>query len=166
MHLQSEFETGFKEEVSNRTYAHLVTKKLLSRTSSSEMGIFWRAYHQLEEFQAPLYSNICKRWGIDKSVGLSQKIKSSLIACAPRFLFSGMLVSTKKATEEYVDTLKSLAKIGPKSDKWFLDYMVAQESLQVHMLNLAIEKRYTEASAEVSTFIKEHQFLIEASDEY
>lgn len=67
------------------------------------------------------------------------------------------LLSMLSRTEIYVGRLNQLQSIGPADESEFLDYMVAQEALQVEMLRLAVSGQYGDAAAKVEAFVDRHR---------
>ena len=62
-----------------------------------------------------------------------------------------------KVTAPYVNKLRKLRDIAPEEDRDFFDFVVAQEVLQVDMLELRVAGKVQESADLLRDFISAHQ---------
>ncbi len=151
------FVEGFRHEVANRAFARLTTEKMAESVGNKDSRAFWSAYHLLETFNEPIYQHVADKWLVDTSVRWFTRAKAGAIARCPQGLHSWLLSATLTRTEDYVEILKALRAIGPESEKWFLEYMVAQEEIQVVIMKSALAGDYVDAVSHVEQFIAQNE---------
>lgn len=148
-----EFIKGFKHELSNRAFALRTAERLSKRLEGDEQHTFWQAYLKLEQFNLLRYQAAAFNWDLDSNTGWWPEIKAWIVSWAPSALMEPALKATHASTVRYVETLRSLQQIGPADSQDFLNYMVAQEILQVEMMELALRGEYAEIMKHVDDFI-------------
>lgn len=149
------FIKGFRYELSNRAFALLAVERLALRTEGTEQSALWSAYRVLERFNAAVYAKAAANWGLDDTPGWWPSFKARAFCSVPRVFESWMMRFVYAETVAYVEELKVLHRIGPSEARTFLDYMVAQEELQVEMMEMAMAKRFAEIEPLVTGFINE-----------
>lgn len=149
------FIKGFRYELANRAFALLAVERLARRTEGTEQSALWSAYRVLERFNAAVYSRAAANWGLDDTPGWWPSFKAWAFCSVPRVFENWMARFVYAETVAYVDRLKVLQCIGPSEARIFLDYMVAQEELQVEMMEMAMEGRFAEIAPLVTGFINE-----------
>lgn len=152
--LSEAFIKGFQYELANRAFALQVMQRLAQSPKGYEHYPLWSAYLLLEQFNEPRYQMAAKSWKLDYSPGWWVAFKAwAVVSLVPQTLHSTMLAFIHAETVAYVDKLKVLQGEGPYEAQPFLSYMVAQEELQVEMMELAMSGRYSEIESLVSEFI-------------
>jgi hypothetical protein len=149
------FIKGFRHELANRAFALLAVERLAGRTQGTEQFALWSAYCALERFNAAIYAAAAANWGLDDTPGWWPSFKAWAFCSVPRIFESRLMRFVYAETHAYVDELKVLQRIGPVESRTFLDYMVAQEELQVEMMELAMAMRFAEIEPRVGSFINE-----------
>ena len=152
-----DFPAGIRYEVANRAFALRTVERLSRRFEGSDQQAFWLAYLKLEQFSAPHYRALAERLEVDSHPGLWTRFRAAVVASDPGFMMERTLRSMLSRTEIYVGRLNQLQSIGPADESEFLDYMVAQEALQVEMLRLAVSGQYGDAAAKVEAFVDRHR---------
>ena len=150
------FSDGLRYEIANRAFAIRVVSRLAERYRDTEQEKFWVAYVKLERFSAPLYRSVAERWNIDPNPGWWTRFRAAAVGSVPKLLMVNTLRSMLTRTEDYVEKLRQLQSVGPVKEKDFLDYMIAQELLQVEMMKLALSGRYGDISSAVEAFVDDH----------
>ncbi|BEP57086.1 MULTISPECIES: hypothetical protein [unclassified Variovorax] len=148
------FIEGFLYELSNRAFAMRVAERLSKRLKGEKQEPFWLAYLRLEQLNAPYYRAAALGFGLNFRAGWWIEIKAWAISLVPRSLMKPALESAHSKTVEYVGELRELRRIGPASSQDFLSYMVAQEELQVEMMQLALRGEYAKLVRRVDGFIR------------
>ncbi len=155
--ISREFARAFRHEIANRSWALRSTSGIARRLEADPSRAFWAAYVRLEEFNAPRYRRAAQRWGLDPDPGPWTRLRGAVSGAAPRVLIAPFLKYAYPKTVEYVEELRRLRDMGPGDGAAFLDYVVEQEVLQVHMMRLALEGRYAEVVALVEEFLLAHR---------
>jgi len=151
-----EFLAGFEHEVANRAFALRSAQRLSTRMADTEYAGFWSAYLRLEQFNAPVYDEVAVKWGISTDPAFWTRFRAWAVSLTPEPMMTMALESTLARTRAYVITLQELQSIGPEDDRAFLEYMVAQEQLQVEMMRLALAGSSEEIPALVDAFISQY----------
>lgn len=151
-----EFLAGFEREVANRAFSLRVAGHLSRRMVDTDYAGFWSAYLRLEQFNAPLYEEVAVKWGIATDPSRWTRFRAWAVGLTPGPMMAMALESTSSRTRAYVLTLQALQSTGPEEDRVFLDYMVAQEQLQVEMMRLALAGSMEEIPPLVDAFILRH----------
>jgi len=147
------FIKGFRYELSNRAFALRVMQYLAKSSEGYEQFHLWSAYLALEQFNEPRYQMAAAYWGLDSPPSCWVAFKAWTVRLVPRTFHSALLKCVHAATVAYVDQLKVLRGEGPSAANSFLSYMVAQEELQVEMMERAMAGRYLEIERLVAEFI-------------
>ncbi len=147
------FIKGFKHEQANRAFAMRSAERLSKRLEGDVQHPFWQAYLRLEQFNAPRYQAAALAWDLDSNTGWWPEVKAWVVGLAPKILMEPALKITHTSTVRYVETLRDLQRIGPADSQDFLNYMVAQEILQVEMMELALRGEYVEIVRRVDDFM-------------
>ena len=53
-----------------------------------------------------------------------------------------------------MEDLKNVRALGPEDDNQFLDYMIAQEQVQIELMELAINKQYNQIKPKIDQFFE------------
>jgi hypothetical protein len=147
------FEKGFSAELANRVFARKAMAILAARTRGLDSAPFWRAYHLLEEHNAPIFAAAARRLGVRGARLPLARLRGWLTGHTPLLLLAELLRFAYPRTVEYAEDLKRLRDAGPQSEREFLDYMVRQEELQVRMMHLALISDYRAVSQVVQEFL-------------
>lgn len=151
--INQEFIDGFQYEIANRSFSLMTSKQMIEKFDGEPMQIFWKSYQRLEQFNVEQYARVVNQFGLNMQPELWAEGKAYLLGLLPKIFIDFALQSALNKTKIYVDKLSYLRGIGPESDIDFLDYMVAQESLQVEMMQLALDGRYQDSQILVDLFI-------------
>jgi hypothetical protein len=152
--LSEAFIKGFRYELANRAFALQVMQRLAQSSKGYEHYPLWSAYLVLEQFNEPRYQMAAESWRLDYSPGWWVAFKAwAVVSLVPQAFHSTMLTFIHAETVAYVDELKVLQGEGPHEAQPFLSYMVAQEELQLEMMELAMSGRYSEIETLVTEFI-------------
>ncbi|MFX1764189.1 hypothetical protein PWP93_16625 [Paraburkholderia sp. A1RI-2L] len=135
----SRFLKGFKSEIQNRAFALHAIRRLVRRLDGDSRQLLWAAYLKLEVFNDPIYRRAASRWGIDVTPTAATLAKAWLTGSVPKCILRPFLKYVHSKTVVYCDELRKLRSIGPSDSRDFLDYMVAQEDLQIELMRLSLE---------------------------
>lgn len=152
----SVFMEGMRYELANRAFSLQVSERLSQRLEGEIQQQFWLDYLKLEKFNAPRYQAVAVKLGLETRPGCWTGFKAWLVGSVPTFYLETALESAYEKTAIYLDKLQELQRIGPQEQRVFLDYMLAQEVLQLKMMDLALAGRYEDVSREVNNFITQH----------
>lgn len=147
------FIKGFRYELANRAFALKAVERLAKSLEGTEHFPLWSAYLKLERFNEPRYHVAAANLALDSTPGLWTSFRAWTVALVPKPFHGLLLKFVHAGTVAYVDQLKVLQHEGPLSEQPFLSYMVAQEELQVEMMELAMARRYSEIEQIVADFI-------------
>lgn len=147
------FMKGMKYEIANRAFALNAIERISNRVKGRPEYIFWNSYVELEKFNAPKYLKFAKKLGLDPTPSLYTRTRAWSTNLIPIFLFGPTLKLVYVLTKVYLKDLKKIRDLGSLEDMKFLNYMVAQEELQIELMELAIAKKYSEIKSKTSDFI-------------
>jgi hypothetical protein len=148
------FLKGFKSEIQNRAFALHAIRRLVQRLDGDSRQLLWAAYLRLEIFNDPIYRRAASRWGIDVTPTVGTLAKAWLIGSVPKCILRPVLKYVHSKTIVYCDELRKLRSIGPADSRDFLDYMVAQEDLQIELMRLSLEGRDAVVDRKLDSFLK------------
>lgn len=155
--LSEDFISGIKYELQNRAFALRAIAHIANRVKGTPEYVFWSSYEKLEEFNTPRYSSYAKKLGLDASPTFFTKAKAVTISSTPSFLLDDLLKLVYSKTKVYMEDLKKVHALGPIEDGAFLDYMIAQEQVQIEFMELAISKQYPEITSKLNNFIEKYK---------
>lgn len=155
--LSEDFISGMKYELQNRAFALRTIERIAVRVEGEPEHIFWSSYEKLEKFNTPCYAAYAKKLGLDTTPSSFTKAKASMISATPGILLDALLKLVYSKTQVYMQDLKKVRSLGPSEDNEFLNYMIAQEQVQIELMELAIKKRYGEIQPKIDSFIKHYQ---------
>lgn len=153
------FIKGFRYELANRAFAFMAVERMVERLRGDERVLFWRSYLDLEVFNRPRYEAAAREWGLDVNPGILTKLKAWGIASVPKIFLDLLLRLVCSETVKYMDRLRDLSREGPADAKAFLGYMLAQEEMQIEMMRMALQGRYSEISNFAAEFFREYHDL-------
>lgn len=150
------FLKGFDHELQNRAFAYLAIARMTHRLQGDPRLVFWKAYLELEQFNRPRYAAAARQWGLDVTARPWAKAKALLVSSVPKPLIGALLKVVLKETLRYMCWLSALRKRGPAEASEFLDYMVAQEAMQIEMMKMALGGRQGEIEDFAKRFFAAH----------
>lgn len=151
-----QFQNGIHYELQNRAFALSAIVRIANRVQGTQEYIFWSAYESLERFNTPHYLAYAEKLGLDATPSFLTKAKASLISSTPSFLLDELLKLVYAKTKVYMEDLKQVHAQGTEADREFLDYMLAQEQVQIELMELAIKKQYREIPPKIEQFIQHY----------
>ncbi len=154
------FRDGLRHELANRAFAAISTRALATRCQGRPDGPFWSAYAELEQFNAPRYRRAARRWGMPVEPDGWTRLRGAAAGATPTFLLGPLLRYVHPKTVAYVEDLRRLRALGPPEGAAFLDYVVAQEEVQVAMMRLALAGRHQDVPALVADHVDRHRGVI------
>jgi hypothetical protein len=104
------------------------------------------------------------RWGLAMRPGILIKLKAWAVSSVPDMFLGLLLKFVYSETVKYLEWLRDLRREGPADAKDFLDYMVAQEELQVEMMRLALKGLYPEMARRADDFFLKYEGLMPVSN--
>lgn len=146
------FIKGFRHELANRAFALLAVRRMVERLGGEGPGMFWKTYLDLEHFNSPRYQAAAIRWGLHRPPGPLTRLKAWVLSSLPLAMQQTLLKLVYRETVKYLAWLRDLQRQGPADARAFLEYMVAQEELQVEMMRLALRGQYTQIVARADDF--------------
>lgn len=152
-----QFLNGIHYELQNRAFALIAIARIANRLKGTQEYIFWSAYEKLEQFNTAHYFAYAEKLGLDATPSFLTKAKASLISSTPSFLLDELLKLVYAKTKVYLEDLKQVHALGADTDREFLDYMLAQEQVQIELMELAIKKQYREIPSKIEQFIQHYQ---------
>lgn len=150
------FLKGLRHELANRAFARLAIGRMAQRFAGQAPGLFWGAYLELEVFNEPRYAAAARCWGLSTEAGLLTRLKALVVSSVPTALHRSLLRLVHHETLKYFAWLQGLRGQGPADAQGFLDYMVAQERVQLEMMQMALAGLYAESAAHARAFFLEH----------
>lgn len=150
------FLQGFDHELQNRAFAYLAITRMCERLQGDVRLVFWQSYLDLEVFNRPRYEAAALQWGLNTAPGAWTKVKAWLVSSVPKPLLGTLLTVVYKETLKYMRWLRMLRNEGPRDSASFLDYMIAQEEVQIEMMHMALGGRYGEIQAHAKRFFARH----------
>ncbi|MFC9399235.1 hypothetical protein ACFTWS_39945 [Streptomyces sp. NPDC057027] len=153
------FDQGFAHELQNRAFALRSMSGVARRLRGDGRTDlpFWEGYAELERFNVPRYAEAARRWNLSMQPSPWTKARAALVGSTPKFLLRRLLEFAHPKTVEYLEDLRRLRDAGPSDGRDFLEYMVQQEAVQIQMMKLALERRYSEIPTELDAFFLAHQ---------
>ena len=136
------FIRGFRHELANRAFAFIAVGRMAERLKEDRRGLFWKTYLDLEIFNRPRYEAAAQVWGLDLAPGLLTRLKAWVVSSVPDALHGLLLKLVYRETLKYMEWLRDLSQDGPADARDFLDYMLAQEEMQLEMMRMAMQGRY------------------------
>ncbi|UXY50610.1 hypothetical protein [Pseudomonas tohonis] len=158
------FIKGFRHELANRAFALLAVERMAERLGDDRRGVFWRTYLDLEHFNGPRYQAAAIRWGLHRPPGLLTRLKAWALSSVPLALHGALLTLVYRETVKYLAWLRELQHQGPANARAFLEYMVAQEELQVEMMRLALRGQYAQLVARADDFFLRYNGVMPIGD--
>ncbi|WP_228296576.1 hypothetical protein [Acinetobacter seifertii] len=151
--VSKKFIKGIKYEIANRAFALDSIGRISDRVKGRPEYTFWKSYEKLEKFSAPKYAKFAEKIGLNSTPSFYTKAKAWSTSIIPIPLIDPTIKLLCFLTKIYLKDLKKLRDLGRKEDIDFLNYMVAQEELQIELMELAILKRYVRIIDKVDDFI-------------
>jgi len=151
----SSFENGFLHELENRAFAFRAIERLSGRLLADPRRPLWQTYFELEQYNASKYQAAASRLDLTFQPGVWTKFRAWLIGSVPKCLHSVFLRFVYAKTIKYLRFLEDLRKDGPREERAFLEYMVAQEVVQIEMMKRALTGRYWEIPEILEKFIED-----------
>lgn len=151
--VSKKFDKGIKYEIANRAFALDSIGRISNRVKGRPEYTFWHSYERLEKFSAPKYAKFAKKLGLDATPSFYTKSRAWSTCLIPTFLLGTTLKLVCYLTKIYLKDLKMVRNLGNIEDMEFLDYMVAQEELQIELMELAISEKYSEIAHKTDNFI-------------
>lgn len=152
-----QFTEGFGYELQNRQFALISMSGVAKRLAGDPRLPFWKGYSELEHFNAPRYEEAARRWGMSAAPTAWTKARGALIGATPKFMLRSLLKFAYPKTVEYLEDLRRVRGTGPADGKVFLDYMVDQEVLQIEMMQLALNGRFSEITPKLEAFFRRYE---------
>lgn len=150
------FIKGFRHELANRAFASMAVGRMAERLAGDERGLFWKTYLDLEIFNRPRYEAASAVWGLDAAAGFLTKLRAWTVSSVPKVFLGLLLQFVYRETLKYMEWLRELSLEGPADARAFLDYMVAQEEMQIEMMRLALSGRDSEIVRFADVFFLKH----------
>lgn len=151
--VSKKFIKGIKYEIANRAFALDSIGRISNRVKGRPEYLFWHSYERLERFSAPKYAKFAEKLGLDVTPSFYTKSRAWSTNLIPTLLLDPTLKLVCFLTKIYLKDLKKVRELGNIEDKDFLDYMVAQEELQIELMELAISRKYNEIVHKTDSFI-------------
>ena len=151
--LSKDFLNGIEFELQNRAFALKAITRISNRMQGTPEHVFWNAYERLENFNTAIYSAYAEKLAVDATPSFFAKLKASTLSSTPSFLLDELLKLVYSKTKVYMEDLKRVRALGPVEDSKFLDYMIAQEQVQIEMMELAIKKQFNEIKPKIDQFL-------------
>lgn len=148
------YRAALSKELDNRALARQVVGALAEHHRGTPQGGFWAAYVALEQHNAPRYQPVAARHGLAGG-GVLVRIKawgSILFAKLFPARFLNMLAD---GTQQYLAGMRAVAPPAAAEDAAFLQYMIAQESVQAVALAHAAGQRFEQATGELEGFLRQ-----------
>jgi hypothetical protein len=152
--LSKEFIHGIDYELQNRAFALKAITRIAQRVQGTPEHIFWSSYERLEKFNTPRYATYAKKLGLDPSPSFFTKAKALTVSSTPSVLLDELLKLVYSKTKVYMEDLKNVRALGPEDDNQFLDYMIAQEQVQIELMELAINKQDNQIKPKIDQFFE------------
>lgn len=147
------FRAALARELDNRALARQVVGALAEHHRGTPQGRFWAAYVTLEAYNAPRYAPVAARHDL-LGGGLLVSLKgwgSILFASLFPERFLTMLA---EGTGKYLAAMRAVAAPANAEDAAFLQYMIAQESVQASALGHAAARRFDVAAGALQGFVE------------
>ncbi|MDT8222659.1 hypothetical protein RQ595_30495 [Pseudomonas aeruginosa] len=138
------FIKGFRHELANRAFAFMAVGRMAERLADDKRGLFWKTYLDLEIFNRPRYEAAARAWGLGVAPGIFTKLKAWAVSSVPKVFLGLLLKVVYSETLKYMEWLRDLSREGPADSGAFLDYMLAQEEMQIEMMRMALQGRDAE----------------------
>ncbi|EML1093777.1 hypothetical protein RZ910_000096 [Pseudomonas aeruginosa] len=159
------FIKGFRHELANRAFAFMAVGRMAERLAGDERGLFWKTYLDLEIFNRPRYEAAAAVWGLDVAPGFFTKLKAWAVSSVPKVFLGLLLKIVYSETLKYMEWLRDLSMEGPAGARAFLDYMLAQEEMQIEMMRMALSGRDCEIVGFADEFFLKHSGSLLVSGE-
>ncbi len=150
--LSKKFIEGIEYELQNRAFALRAIERIANKTVGTPEHIFWSSYEQLEKFNVPRYAAFAKKRGLTTAPSFFTKAKAWSVSSTPSCLLDALLKFVYTKTKVYLEDLKKVSALGVIEDKSFLDYMIAQEVIQIEMMELALNKQFSAIAPKLKQF--------------
>lgn len=161
------FIKGFRHELANRAFAHLAVGRMAERLDGDARGLFWKTYLDLETFNRPRYAAAARKWGLDVEAGILTRLKALAVSSVPKLLLGLLLKVVYRETVKYLGRLQDLRRQAPAEARAFMDYVVDQEQLQIEMMRMALEGRYSAITGRADDFfLKYNGLMLVSGQEY
>jgi hypothetical protein len=151
------FLKGFRHELANRAFAYIAIGRMARRMSGQRSAAFWSTYFELEVFNQPRYEAAATRWGLSTSPGLGSRLKAWVVSSVPRPLSGLLLKVVLHETVKYLEWLRGVSSQGPLDARAFLEYMVAQEEMQIEMMRMALDGRELQIKCYAGRFFEAYK---------
>lgn len=139
--------------------------RMAERLAGDQTGVLWRTYLDLEIFNRPRYEAAAAAWGLDVAPGLFTKLKAWAVSSVPKVFLGLLLKVVYSETLKYMEWLRDLSREGPADSRAFLEYMVAQEEMQIEMMLMALQGRDSEIVHFADEFFLRYNGLLMAPGE-
>ncbi|MFF2777404.1 hypothetical protein ACFVU3_21135 [Streptomyces sp. NPDC058052] len=153
----AEFSKGFDYELQNRQFALISMSGVARRLGRDPQVAFWGGYSELERFNVPRYEQAARKWGMNTEPTAWTKARGSLVGATPKFMLRSLLKFAYPRTVKYLDDLRRVRGAGPGDGRKFLDYMIDQEVVQIEMMRLALNQRFSEIAPELESFFRRYE---------
>ncbi|WP_432062398.1 hypothetical protein [Streptomyces sp. S1] len=153
----TQFTEGFDYELQNRRFALISMSGIARRLHGDPRISFWGGYSDLERFNVPRYEEAARRWGRSAKPTAWTRVRGALIGATPRFMLRPLLAFAYPKTVKYLEDLRRVRGTGPEDGKAFLDYMVDQEVVQIEMMRLALDDRFSEIAPKLEDFFSKYE---------
>lgn len=150
------FREALGKELDNRAVARQVVGALAEHHQGTPQGAFWSAYAALEQHNIPLYQPVAARHGLSAS-RLKTTLKAGASIPFARLFPERFLTMLAGATQDYLAGMRAVAPPAAAEDRAFLQYMIAQESVQASALAQAAGQRFAQATGELEGFLRQAQ---------
>ncbi|MEL4297395.1 MULTISPECIES: hypothetical protein [Acinetobacter] len=148
-----QFIQGIQYELQNRAFALKAITRISIRMQGTAEYVFWDAYRKLEQFNTPRYAAYAHKLGLDATPSFLTEAKAWTMSSIPALFLNQLLQLVHTRTIVYMENLKKVRTLGSVEDRAFLNYMIAQEQLQIEFMELAIKKQYQEIKPRLDQFI-------------
>lgn len=148
------YRAALARELDNRALARQVVGALAEHHQGTPQGEFWAAYVALEQHNIPLYQSVAARHELSAS-RLKTTLKASASIPFARLFPERFLTMLAGATQDYLAEMRALAPPTATEDRAFLQYMIAQESVQAGALAEAAGQRFEAAAGELAGFLRQ-----------
>lgn len=146
------YREALRKELDNRALAGQVVSALAEHHRGMPQGEFWAAYVALEQYNAPRYQPVAAHHGLHGG-GILVSLKARASILFARLFPARFLTMLAGATGDYLAVMRAVAPPTAAEDRAFLQYMIAQESVQASALAQAAGQRFDAARDELEGFV-------------
>ncbi len=153
----------FEGEVQNRAFALMFVQREEKFSNVPEQKELWKSYIEFEELNQFKFKPYADKYKFDMKPNLKSRFKAIAANMASKIFQETLFKITTESTIDYVEDLEKLAQLSMPQERNFFNYVVVQEKVQVTVLQLLNQKKWTEAAKVFTDFVKTHKNLNDLS---